>query len=484
MTRILGLDICANRAVCWLLTDGIPRDPKTYWRDKCKSDERSKDPDKDPFTFYFNSSGIAGLLSLKPDVIALEPTGVHYSKLIENVCKAEGIKILWVGHLQSSHHRKSYKLPDKNDLADAFAIACYAATFINQPHYFLEFTPEVAEIRRLYLQLKSITRYRNPLIARIIQQLTHEFPEALQPKKNIKVTNPITGEVESKPSTNRKYKYKFTILDDGRRALIVWLAERERDITRKTYYWDDLYKKSISHRYGGGISTFTKKLAIFTDEFDLLDFELTQELAALVLNPRFKVYNKVFDEFNFGLMLRAILLALIYPFEHRFESIGQFKKRIGLGLDENSSGNNQSFSSKTGSIACQSEFYLWASTTIAINKNRPDSLIGEKICTFYDDWIKKFSENPDDWEKYLEVKAKLKAIANLKRHFDKSKFSKDSVKLIDAELDRMTTAILNESVKTKKTDRNRKFSNLALCKTASYTGRWLYRRLKAELIDK
>ena len=118
--HIIGIDICKDRAVCWSLTE-VPNDLKTYW--KRLSKKRSKDPKKDEFTFYFTSAGIAGLLALKPDAIALEPTGVHYSWLVAHICQRENIKVLWVGHQQAVSYRRQNNLPDKNDLADAMAIA-------------------------------------------------------------------------------------------------------------------------------------------------------------------------------------------------------------------------------------------------------------------------------------------------------------------------------------------------------------------------
>lgn len=209
--NILGIDICKNRAVCWMVSS-LPRNPKQFWKQAIKDDERSKDPDIDPLTFYFNRGGIERLFSLNPDAIALEPTGMHYSTLVAEVAANLGIKVLWVGHVQAANYRKQQKLPDKNDLADAFALGCYGLLYHEQPNYFIEFQPyPVTRIRELYLQLKSLNRFQGPLINRIKQQLSHEFPEAMDAQ--------------------------MTPRGDGRRALICWLAHRERE-TRKHAYWD------------------------------------------------------------------------------------------------------------------------------------------------------------------------------------------------------------------------------------------------------
>ena len=95
----------------------------------------------DELTFYMNSGGIHSLLALQPDAIALEPTGVHYSRLLADVCQKKGIPVLWVGHCEAVHYRKQNKLPDKNDLADALALAAYAHMYWDKPEFFLWFDP-------------------------------------------------------------------------------------------------------------------------------------------------------------------------------------------------------------------------------------------------------------------------------------------------------------------------------------------------------
>ena len=124
--KILGIDICSDRAVCWLI-ESVPTDIKAYWKRESKF--RSKDPLKDEFTFYFTRAGIDGLFANAPDAIALEPTGMHYSYLIAHVARRYSIRVLWVGHTQAVSYRRQNNLPDKNDLADAMAIACYAQIY-------------------------------------------------------------------------------------------------------------------------------------------------------------------------------------------------------------------------------------------------------------------------------------------------------------------------------------------------------------------
>ncbi|MGD1918783.1 MAG: hypothetical protein ACFCAD_07755 [Pleurocapsa sp.] len=119
--------------------------------------------------------------------------------------------MFWVGHQQAVSYRRQNNLPDKNDLADAMAIACYAHIYYDKPSYFIEFDPDVlARMRELFLQYKSLARFQNPFINRARQQLAREFPEA------INVTS------------NR--------LRDGRRALWCFIAGRDRQLKKINPY--------------------------------------------------------------------------------------------------------------------------------------------------------------------------------------------------------------------------------------------------------
>ena len=353
--RILGIDICKDRGVCWLI-EQLPDDIKAYWqREKSK---RSRNPKKDPMTFYFTRKGIGGLLATKPDVVALEPTGVHYSYLISQVCIQLGIDLVWVGHKQVKAERNSNLLPDKNDLADALAIATYTHKHYGKPGHFLSFDPlSVARIKELYLQLKYLTRVQNPFINRARQQLAREFPEA--------------AGVKSNPGA------------DGRRPLWCWIAERDRPITKRNSYWHNRYQNSVAVDYGIELSDFTRWLAGQIDELDMQVLKLEKELVHLVYSKQFQAYNQIFDQFNFGLILRSLLLAQIYPFEERFVSDSAFKCRIGAAKREDSSGSKVAWKNTTGKN-CRREFYLWVVTSIAQKSRRPSSEVGQKICEYYD----------------------------------------------------------------------------------------------------
>ena len=292
---------------------------------------------------------------------------MHYSWLLAHICQCEGIKVLWVGHSEATHYRKENKLPDKNDLADALALAAYAHTHWDKSEFFLTFEPgAIAQIRSLYLQLKSLTRVQSPVINRVRQQLAQEFPEAA-----LKESNPGP---------------------DGLSPLWAWLARWERKTKRHSFYYDSLYSKSIAPAYGIEISPFTRKYAEFLCHIHSWEREIINELGKLLSMPQFKPYKKVFDELGIGVRPRALLLTHIYPMS-KFESLGSFKKRLGMAGDESSSGDHKSWNTKGGSKMCRTELYLWILVAIAPKKNRPTGEIGEKLSAFYDSRQEKFKKN-------------------------------------------------------------------------------------------
>lgn len=453
MPKIIGIDICKDRAVCWIL-ESLPNDVKAYW--KRESKHRSKNPMKDEFTFYFTDGGIRGLLALKPDAIALEPTGMHYSWLVAHICTQEGICVLWIGHQQAVSFRRQNSLPDKNDLADAMAIACYAHIYYDKSSYFIQFEIDtLARLRELFLQYKSLARFQNPFINRARQQLAREFPEAMG------VKSPRAC--------------------DGRRPLWCFIAGRDRS-THKNSYWKNRYDKSVAVKYEIEFSDFTRWLASTIDDIDIQHLKVEKELFSLVYLPQFEQYNLVFDMFNFNLSLRALLLSQIYPIE-RFESMGAFKKRIGAAKDEYASGDVRLLK-KGGSKLCRTEFYIWVATDIAKLSKRPQSNVGIAIANKYDGWVMQFENDPKARQEKLAQQTKDKALKsmrkivsdNLKPHIDEEDLTKQLLIM-----ETMFHASWSGNVEVKSLDKSqvkRKFGKLIINKTTGYTARWLYRLLK------
>ena len=59
--RILGLDVCKDSVVGWLLTEGIPRNFKRHFQEHKRKDTKDN---PDPMRFRANIKGIEELLKL------------------------------------------------------------------------------------------------------------------------------------------------------------------------------------------------------------------------------------------------------------------------------------------------------------------------------------------------------------------------------------------------------------------------------------
>ncbi|MEL7079655.1 MAG: hypothetical protein AAGM46_27680, partial [Cyanobacteria bacterium J06582_2] len=395
-------------------------------------------------------------------VISIFPAFPRLELLVSTKPPREGIEVLWVGHTQAVSYRRQNNLPDKNDLADAMAIACYAHIYYGKQSYFINFdSAKLARIRELHLQLKSLARFQNPFINRGKQQLAREFPEAVSKKS-----------------------YRQS---DGRRPLWCWLAGRDRNLKQRSWYWEKHYSTSIAIKYGIEISQFTRWIAQTIDDIDIQHLEIEKELFVLVYSPEFENYNLVFDQFNFGLSFRALLLSQIYPIE-KFESMAAFKKRIGAAKDEYASGD-VNLLKKGGSKLCRTEFYLWVTTDIVSLKKRPQSDVGQLIGNKYDAWVSQFESDTELRQKQLAIKTQSKAIksmraivsANLKPYVDGKELTSQL-----AMMETMFNASWQTNVTVGSLNKNqvkRKFGKLIIGKTTGYAARWLYRLLLKHCIS-
>jgi transposase len=105
--RIIGLDVGKNSVVACVL-EKQPEDLKTYLRQS-----------KEFMEFKATVEGIKNLLEIPFDIAIIEPTGIHYSKLWGETIEANGREVRWISHQAVANHRKSNRLPNKNDKADA-----------------------------------------------------------------------------------------------------------------------------------------------------------------------------------------------------------------------------------------------------------------------------------------------------------------------------------------------------------------------------
>jgi hypothetical protein len=206
--------------------------------------------------------------------------------------------------------------------------------------------------------------------------------------------------------------------------------------------------------------------------------------------PLFEKYNRVFDDFNFGLRARAILLSLIYPFE-RFESLGAFKWRIGATKDEVSSGKSIAWKTGVGSKLCRTELYLWVYTTICGKTNRPQSKTGKIIAAKYDLWLDRCNDL-EEIDRIIRARTRKEAIQKAKEAFTKAlrpfvpSSKSENFLLVVRVVELSLMSAINDGTSESKLKLNRKeaerrLKNLTMSNTANHAARWLYRLLKRSI---
>lgn len=160
--RIVGLDVCKNSVVACIFCHETTTEPRQLYYDL----EFPR--------FYTDANGIKGLLALKPDVAVMEPTGVNYMKLWAGHLAQNGVKVVLVGHKQLRSYRENLGLPDKDDPADALALACYYQQHQKSDSRFVRTRdPVIAQIRDIVLRLYHLNRVQSPIINRIRQDKAH-----------------------------------------------------------------------------------------------------------------------------------------------------------------------------------------------------------------------------------------------------------------------------------------------------------------------
>jgi hypothetical protein len=376
MIKIIGLDVCkASVAVC-LLTE-LPDRPKEWFRQNRKSIPYIKS----------NKEGLQSLLDYNADIAVLEPTGIHYSTLWAKKLTEAGTIVLWIGHANLKYHRQELKLPNKNDQADALAMACYAQKYIDQPDRFLNLDLDSpgAIIRQLSLQLRHLSRVSSPVINRLRQQLAHEWPEKAQSQS-------LSTEELAAP-------------------LWRYIAGLKVSAVSKTKY-----DRALAESIGFGFSGFTIEHAARLVEIQEQQCRIEKQIGELLSDPQFDQYNIVFDRFRMGRRVRSMLLSHLYPIEQylladlkehveyvenmkgkrskRRRSLAAFKLALGCGLVESSSGDDSKWIAG-GSKLCRISLWQWVTTIIQVKGGitkhgvtrkspRPDNRIGQQLGDKYD----------------------------------------------------------------------------------------------------
>ena len=254
--KILGLDISKSSVSACLLSNK-PNDLRQFYYEY-------------PFmSFSANSEGIKALLELKPDIAIMEPTGVNYSRLWGTHLARAKVEVRLVGHKELRSYRSSHlNLPDKDDNADALALACYYFDYFESPRRFVQIRDfTTTRIRELVLRLAHLNRVQNPIINRLRQDLAWQLPEVA----HIKSVRSANGDVP---------------------LLWGWLCG---DGTSKRY--DALRDRSV----GLGITSTVRHHAKRLCDLQREEYDIEKELHQFLADSKFTAYREVFKLFGFGL---------------------------------------------------------------------------------------------------------------------------------------------------------------------------------------
>ncbi|WP_319422055.1 IS110 family transposase [Pleurocapsa sp. FMAR1] len=368
--RIIGLDVgCGSAVLCCL--DEFPANILQHYKVLRKQ--------KQFYKVLCDRLGADKLLSLQPNGIVLEPSGHWYSQFWVTLAKHHGIAIYWVSHTDLYCARGEYGFKNKRDTEDALSLAAtyFDSSFINdqgQKRYLNYYQNElVVNLRELFLAKEQLQKLRTNLIAQLRQRLSYELPEIATSAMKI-------SEVK------------------GYTPLIYWLAT-DRANTR----YDKIHSSSIGQELNIKISNYTRNHARLIYDIELRYFNYLELLKDAISNSNFDAYNRVFDRFNFGISVRALLLFNIYPFEKflfqgkpliereyndndrlqkRDRSLRKFQAFLGMSYSFSDSGK-KSMKKFHGSSMIRSHLYAWAVCMVAPSSNRISSDVGRQLSDRY-----------------------------------------------------------------------------------------------------
>jgi transposase len=356
---IIGADACKDRIVFCAIDTEQPFNPKDIITDGSYFDVATA-----------SHQGVKKILDLKPDAFAIEPTGVHYTQLWIDRMSEAGVEVVLVGHNQLKAYRTHLSLPDKDDCADALALAHYYYCYHQDPSKFVHRRDATtARLRFLALELGHLNKLQSPAINHLQQQLAWAFPE------------------KAASTTNAQLFWR-------------WLAG-----TAKSLRYDTMLAETV----GSGITDDIRTEARFLCDLFAQEKKIERELLSVIEDAQFLPYRKVMAAYGFGLRTQAILISQIYPLEnfldankqpiveitrgkvakhptHKHKSLRRFTKMLGCAPVREQSGSTLNRTKKSGSELCRSALWLWLFTRIESKKTRLTNIKGQAIGRMFDDY--------------------------------------------------------------------------------------------------
>jgi transposase len=358
--RIIGADACKGRIVyCVLDTDNMPDDLQRYYLDGDNF-----------FEAYTSAHGLKQILDLKPDILAIEPTGVNYTRLWVRKMSEHGVKVALIGHTQLRSYRKNLGLPDKDDPADALAIASYCAEHYLKPERFVLVRDETtARLRETALRMGHLNRLQSPMINRLKQDLAYAFPE----RADINVSGVLFWR---------------------------WLAGEAKSVR---------YNSELSQSIGSGITPEMRLEAKLLVMVQAEERRIEYELRSLLDDSQFAPYRQVFKNYGMGEKVQAMIISQIYPIDNFLDahnqpivlttkgkisgkptakhiSLRKVSKMLGIAPTREQSGKSATTTNKSGSELCRNALWLWAFNRIESGRSRLKTETGQEMSKIFTEY--------------------------------------------------------------------------------------------------
>jgi transposase len=358
--RIIGADACKGRLVyCVLDSDNMPSDLGDYYRDG-----------ENFYEAYTSAHGLKQLLDHKPDVIAIEPTGVNYTRLWVRKMSEHGVNVMLIGHTQLRSYRKNLGLPDKDDPADALAIGAYCAEHYANPARFVLVRDDVtARLRETALRLGHLVRLQSPMINRLKQDLAYAFPE------------------RADTSTDAPLFWG-------------WLAGVRKSLK---------YDLELAGSIGSGITVEMKFEAKLLVQVQAEERRIGYELRSILDDSQFEPYRQVMKKYGMGEKVQAMLISQIYPIENFLDedkqpivivskgkisgkptakhiSLRKVSKMLGIAPTREQSGKSATTTNKSGSELCRTATWQWLFTRMEVERSRLKTQTGIEIYAIFLDY--------------------------------------------------------------------------------------------------
>jgi transposase len=340
-------------------SDNLPNDYQQYYLDG-----------NNFFEAHTSAKGLKQILDLKPDILAIEPTGVNYTRLWVRKMSEHGVKVALIGHTQLRSYRKNLNLPDKDDPADALAIGAYCAEHFTNPARFVLVRDEItAQLRETALRLGHLNRLQSPMINRLKQDLAYAFPE------------------RADTVTNAPLFWR-------------WVAG-----TAKSLRYDLEMQESIGSGITSAMRLEARLLVMVQAEERRIEFELR----SLLDDSQFAPYRKVLKKYGMGERAQAMIISQICPLENFLDDRGQpitmiskgkisgqptikhislrkVCKMLGVAPTREQSGKSATTTNKSGSELCRNALWLWVFARIESSRSRLKTELGKEMYQIFTEY--------------------------------------------------------------------------------------------------